>query len=100
MMICLLIAASVLSASCMTMGGTDVNGDGRISRKEAAKSPEISAAFGVADANNDGQFDPDEFDAAKEWLRETDRGPGSPARRPWTEWAQALTAPNPQEPLF
>jgi len=62
----------------MTMGGMDANGDGRISRKEAAKSPEISAAFGVADANSDGQLDPDEFDAAKEWLREADRGQAPP----------------------
>lgn len=74
----LIAVTAAMLASCMTMGGLDANNDDRISRAEAAKSPDLTAAFGVGDANSDGYLDPAEFEIAKEWLREMSRGQDRP----------------------
>lgn len=75
------LGAALLSASCMTMGRMDSDGDTKISRDEAAASPDLAAAFGVADANDDGYLDATEFEAAKEWLSEQAAGSQQPSQQ-------------------
>jgi len=41
----------------------DTNHDGKISREEANKSPDVSSKFTQADANKDGKLDAAEFAA-------------------------------------
>lgn len=76
----LAIAAALLLASCTAMGGMpklsklDADGDGKISREEAAKSSELLVAFDRADANSDSYLDDVEFRSARELIREQARG--------------------------
>lgn len=66
------IVSALLLTSCAMLssfGRADANDDGRISRDEAAPSPELSAAFGSADADQDSYLDPEEFERARELIR-------------------------------
>ncbi len=42
----------------------DLNGDGKLSREEAARVPALAEKFDAADRNKDGQLDLDEVAAA------------------------------------
>lgn len=54
--------------------GLDKDGDGYLSRKEAAANQQVSANFHKADANRDGRLSRQEFNAVE--LNRTDQ-PGS-----------------------
>ena len=72
------VAAGVLSTSCATAIGmsavdreaieaafarADVNGDGKLSREEAQRFPEIAARFDALDLDHDGFLSLSEFAA-------------------------------------
>lgn len=69
----IVLALSLASCAMLSsFGRADANDDGRISRDEAAPSPELSAAFGSADTDQDGYLDPAEFEHARELIRAWD----------------------------
>jgi EF hand len=75
----LAIAAALLLASCTAMGSgvprfskLDADSDAKISREEAAKSPELMLIFDSADTNGDGFLDDTEFQRTWELIRERD----------------------------
>jgi hypothetical protein len=75
-----LAIAAVLLASCTAINSgvprqskLDTNGDTKVSREEAAESPELMLVFDLADANGDGYLDGAEFQRARELIRERDR---------------------------
>lgn len=47
------------------MARMDADGDGFVSREEAAKFPRLAAAFDKLDTNHDGKLSPDELKAIK-----------------------------------
>ncbi len=63
-----LVAAGLLFSSAALAGGLsftelDSDGDGTISKAEAAGSATLAPLFGEADSNGDGKLDKDEFAA-------------------------------------
>ena len=46
-----------------SFGRADANGDGKVSKEEAAKLPAIAARFDELDKNKDGVLSPEEFAA-------------------------------------
>lgn len=73
-------AALLLAAPGAAMAGVpklsklDADRDGKISRIEAAKSPELQTVFNRANANGDAYLDAAEFKKARELIREWNRG--------------------------
>lgn len=71
------IVGALLLAACtsMSISKLDGNGDGKVSREEAAQSSELMDVFAHADANRDGYLDRTEFQNAQELIREQNRVP-------------------------
>lgn len=79
------IACCFLSAcaSVATFQDTDTDGDGAITREEAASSKPLSSLFNSADDNKDGALDEEEFALAQKVIVGTRRS--EPRRRTMTE---------------
>jgi len=52
---------SDVSQSTLTFKDADANGDGKVSKQEAQKQPELSSKFSTLDKNRDGSLDRAEF---------------------------------------
>jgi len=52
---------SDISQSTLTFKDADANGDGKVSKQEAQKQPELSNKFSSLDKNRDGSLDRAEF---------------------------------------
>ncbi len=72
----LLLGSYSATAGVLKLSELDTDRDGKISRIEANKSPELKMLFDRADANGDGDgyLDRAEFQTAQEWIRQRDRG--------------------------
>lgn len=54
-------SGSDMSQSTLTFKDADANGDGKVSKQEAQKQPELSNKFATLDKNRDGSLDRAEF---------------------------------------